>query len=458
MAVPAALAVNMLWTDPRYAADDHRHAVADLAANWRPGDVLLVNAGWVYTAIDLYWPRDLAGPDAVLPPDLGDILRLTDAPPGGSSSSVPILHRTGSVDGSDTLGWGSDASDFFAMPFDAAAAALDELGQTHTRLWHYRLYDTVSDPGGKLRAYLESTLPRSWEQTYPGPGYLRVERYDLQGAAESLPDTSVAFADGVRVAFSPPPSHRSAGSYLYGNLTWSVDQAPADENLAVSLRLYDAEGVRVSQVDTQLLPLSPNEGVYQPFALPIPAATPPGVHNLDLILYDPATLVPFAADVPILTQEGAVRLGQVTVTLPDTPPVIRTVLAKFDYIDLVKVALPATLPVGTGEFDSEWTWRPHPSDYQDNYTARLWLEGSTARHLLGEFALGTPNYLSSQWAANYAVRQQERLQLPANLMPGAYTVLVEVVRTSDGHPIPASTRFGWTRQAETAIGTLEVTP
>ncbi len=50
------LSLAEFWSNPRYRADDHRQAVATLAAEWRPGDVILANAGWIYPIIDVYWP------------------------------------------------------------------------------------------------------------------------------------------------------------------------------------------------------------------------------------------------------------------------------------------------------------------------------------------------------------------------------------------------------------------
>ncbi len=109
--VVASLSLFTLWTDPRYAADDHRQAVADLAYNWRPGDAILVNAGWVYTALAVDRPRELPAPDSFIPPDIQAFPRLTDIPtsdgsPSGEANLPPLIYRSGSIDGPGTLGWG----------------------------------------------------------------------------------------------------------------------------------------------------------------------------------------------------------------------------------------------------------------------------------------------------------------------------------------------------------------
>ena len=36
------------WHNPQYAEDDLRGAVKQIAQNWRPGDAVLINAGYTY--------------------------------------------------------------------------------------------------------------------------------------------------------------------------------------------------------------------------------------------------------------------------------------------------------------------------------------------------------------------------------------------------------------------------
>ena len=92
------------WFNPIYRADDHRQAVADLAANWRPGDVILVNAGWAYTPLAVYWPTELVGAKGSLPPRIEEIGRLGDREIG--EIDKPVVIRTGSVEGARVTGLG----------------------------------------------------------------------------------------------------------------------------------------------------------------------------------------------------------------------------------------------------------------------------------------------------------------------------------------------------------------
>ena len=51
----SGISFHAYHTDPQYASDDHRAAVRFLAEQWRPGDAILVNAGYAYTALETYW-------------------------------------------------------------------------------------------------------------------------------------------------------------------------------------------------------------------------------------------------------------------------------------------------------------------------------------------------------------------------------------------------------------------
>lgn len=458
--LPAALSIRALWVDPRYAADDHRHAVADLAANWRPGDAILVNAGWVYPALAVYWPRELSGPQTTLPPDLYAFPRLTgaldDATLASGQAPAPVVYRTGSVNGPDLLGWGLAESDFYAMPLTDATRAFARLDERYARLWHYRLYDTVSDPQGQLRAWLDAEFPRTWEQTYTGPGFLRVERYELaDDLAPPQRGPTITYTNDIRVVISPIPAQITAGSYLYTDLWWESAADAAPVNLAASLRLYDASDVAIAQVDAALPPLSSTAPVRQPLALPIPASTPPGTLHLGLILYDPATLAPVALASSAATVEGAVELTQIQVSLPPHPPIVPHIRARFDYIDLVSVALPTPLPASAGEVTTRWTWRPRASTYRDDYTARLLI--GRADELLAEFPLGTPDYPSSAWAAGYPVSHTAKFRLPGGLAPGSYPLRLQVVRTADGKVIPPRTLWSWAGSETYLVGEWIIT-
>ncbi|MDP3045977.1 MAG: glycosyltransferase family 39 protein, partial [Chloroflexota bacterium] len=142
-AAGCALSLRSYFTSPAYAADDHRSAVQFLADRWRPGDAILVNAGYVYPAVLYYYDSNIAWRG-----------RLHDytAPP---SQAGAVLLQTGSIGGSPQLGWGSPSSDFYATTEVEMAADLDRVARLHPRLWVYRCYDTVTDPNETVRNYLD---------------------------------------------------------------------------------------------------------------------------------------------------------------------------------------------------------------------------------------------------------------------------------------------------------------
>jgi 4-amino-4-deoxy-L-arabinose transferase-like glycosyltransferase len=435
----AAGSLRELWFNPAFAADDHRSAVADLAAKWRPGDAILINAGWVYTALDVYWPRELTSPDASLPPDLGLARRLGAQPtPDTTAVKAPLMVRTGSINAPADLGWALPESDFFTIPAGSATAALDDLARQSTRLWHYRLYDTVNDPAGVLRAALQAHGDPSFSRAYPGPSYILLERYDISPLATTPAAAAplVDYANGLALVAVELPTQSRAGQYLYVTLAWRGIGDVAVQDLAVSVRANRAAHT-IAQID---VPLADAAGSgSQTLALPIAAGTPPGALALTLVVYYRADLRP----IELPDGSGEFDLGEVSITLPYLAPPTPPALARFDYIDLVAARAAVTGGGSDGLLATHWTWRPRPSPYQDDYTAVVMLRTATgAPAAEWRFPLGGAEYPSGAWAAGYAVNQEELLPLPANLGPGSYTLALSLRRAADDLLISAS-RWGW---------------
>jgi hypothetical protein len=320
----SGLSLYELWTNPLYAADDHRNAVATLAREWRPGDSILVNAGWVYTALSVYWPTELPTPDASHPPAIIAMPRLVDinSDMAFDPNSGPIVVRTGSINGPTTLGWGLPESDFFAISAPATTKALTTLAANTARIWHYRLYDTVSDPTALIRTWLQEHTMQETSQPIPGRDYLRLESYRTEKTRSiTEPGTTLAgYPDAaLRLVASSHVATHPAGEILYVTLTWQ-DEASEERTLtpAISLRLYDAHGQLQVQSDTPVV-INPNALSTQQLALPLRADTIPGDYLLSLVVYAPDTLAPYlaiAADGTTLSQPT--QLGNITVS----PPII----------------------------------------------------------------------------------------------------------------------------------------
>ncbi len=297
----SAWSLAEFWTNPLYRADDHRAAVTELAANWRPGDAMLVNAGWAYTALAVYWPA-APSPNGAQP--ISPLLRtrLYDYANGDNltipAQETPFLLLGGSVDGSANLGWGLAESDFYAISRAATEATLAEVTARHPRLWHYRLYDTVSDRGGAVRGWLDAHTTPRLDLPYPGRDFLRVQLFETAAFANQkncpqTPGTAVTFGDGVVLrgaSYSPAPQ---AGSSLYAILCWEIGADIEAQNLRTSLRLYalvGTEALLLAQKDeSPFLNVATRNFHQTALALPIPAATPPGNYRLEVIVYDGAT-------------------------------------------------------------------------------------------------------------------------------------------------------------------------
>ncbi len=459
------------WTAPLYRADDHRGAVARLAQEWRARDGILVNAGWTYTAAELYWPQEYTSTDTSLPPPL-QRRRLLDAKPEDGQSpelQVPLL-ATGNVDGPPSLGWGLPESDFYAMPWPAAAEALSRASQDHPRLWHYRFYDTVSDPQGQVRRWLATHLRQTLDAPIPGRDFGRLQRFVQPAPAcpsPTEPDRpEILFGQDlalVGVTLHNPPV---AGRTLYVTLCWQERRTGGNAPLRTSLRLYPAQAdpwePPASQQDEDLIvPARPSaRGDFPgPLALPVPVGLPPGPYRLELVVYRGDTGDPLPPDAKETAPGGRWLLAELDVALPPEPPLLaRPPRALFDYMELLDAQVgPATVQAG-GTVGMVLGWRPRPNPYRDTYRALLVLVDRTGREAFTwRGPLASPRYPSGAWPAGYPVRGRLSFQIPAELAPGVYTVELGMERASDGRRIPARRWWlPWPAQDTVVIGQIRV--
>jgi uncharacterized membrane protein len=321
------LGINRFHYDPALRADDHRQAVADLARLWRPGDAILVNAGWVYTALAVYWPTSPESSADAVPPPIAGWPRLSDysdgvSPPLTASSSSPwppvVAIRTGSVDGDPSLGWGNPTSDFYAITTADTLAGLATLAESYQRLWHYRLYDTVNDPVGTIRAWLDAQGEPVATLPYAGPGYLQLQGIPLHGESPPYPfseEHATQFGEALKLTRHRTAPTIKAGSNLYVELIWQwlQNQNPANaEQLAASLRLYAPDGTLAAQTDA---PLSPTTTLTTTSALALgaPAATPPGLYSLTLVVYRTADLTPLPVQDEAADTGRGLPLGEIQI-------------------------------------------------------------------------------------------------------------------------------------------------
>ncbi|PKO20714.1 MAG: hypothetical protein CVU38_18685, partial [Chloroflexi bacterium HGW-Chloroflexi-1] len=400
----AGVTLHAFWTDPAYRADDQRAAVRFLQDHWRPGDVVLVNAGWTYTALLTCWDG---------PAFRG---RLTGDLPAPRADAELVLVTTGHVDGDPRLGWADPRSDFFAMPSDATARQIDALFGRFARVWHYRIYDTVNDPGGEVRGWLDAN-------------------------GRLFEDQVVSYAAGVSLRWSAPTTAGQAGQTLYAALTWRADAlAPAD--IATSLRLVGGDGdTWVQPPDERPLgPLFPSstwpagQAQRQPIALPIPPGTPPGRYTLALLVYDPETGKPWPPQdyrERLSAVQDGLDLMIVDVTRPAPPSAPQTVLARFGPLALVAATSPATVVAPGAQIPVELFWQAAAAPGEPLVVVvQLLDEGGQVVAGLEEAPV-RGFYPTQAWAAGELVRDRHTLALPPDLRPGDYRLIVGAYRAAD---------------------------
>jgi uncharacterized membrane protein len=280
----SGISIHAYHTDNRYASDDHRAAAGFLAERWRPGDAILVNAGYAYPALLAYWDGD--------PIAWRGRLSAYD---GSENAEGPFLVQTGTVDGDPSLGWGEPDSDFYAMSRAGTQDALERVFASFDRVWVYRVYDTVTDPEGTIRTWLDEHGTQFEDQVFTGESQLRVQGYvtGKEPQADVVPPPGAALADGSLqlTGASLAASGVEAGGALDLALIWQVG-APLEEDAILFAGLFDDQGQRWAQADERPLGsrYRPAEwpagaAIRTPLRLPVPPGTPPGRYQLEVGWY-----------------------------------------------------------------------------------------------------------------------------------------------------------------------------
>jgi hypothetical protein len=459
-AAGCALSLRAYFTDPAYAADDHRAAVRFLADRWRPGDAILINAGYVYPAVLYYYGGEIAWRG-----------RLHDyaALPGQAGA---VLLQTGSVGGSPQLGWGNPSSDFYATTEAEMAADLDRVARIHPRLWVYRCYDTVTDPNEAVRGYLDRNFLKLEDAGFAGSSYIRVQLYQtslLGASVASVPRSPSGPADfaglvqllGYRLEGAP-----QSGSPLYLALYWQASR-PLDTDLKAFVTLRDASGV-VAQWDQQPVgPLYPSHlwtpGAIQrdPWRLGLPLGLPPGEYRLSVGLYratDGQRLNPAPGDGG---GGGEFSLGAISVSKEMLPadarglPVQTRLDANLgDAVDLVGATLSQNTLAPGKVLGVTLIWRAR-RDLQEDYTVFLQLLDGAGKPWAAEDARPWQGrYPTSRWQAGEVVRDSHTLTLAADAPDGAYRLIAGLYRSSDRQRLPLAGLFRTGDSVE--LGTVQV--
>ena len=447
------VSLQRFWYDADFQSDDHRSAVAFLADRWRPGDLILVNAGWAYTAIETYWPQELSGANDAVPPLLTQTARLNNDPmplPHQAESGVaPLIVRSGSIDGASTLGWGDPKSDFFAVNQQETTAALTELTKHYRRVWHYRLYDTVNDPDAVIRQWLDGHGTQLLDQQIAGRDFLRLQLYTFEQDNPSIATTSIttAITTAITSTLTAPLElvdvqlilpEVAAGSTAYIQTQWQRSAAASlPESVSFSSRLYTDAGLLLAQHDERPLQAAQSWSTAAIttyiLALPIPVSTQPGIYPLQLLLYDGTTGA--ALDLAgSAASTATIDLGELIVTEPTATIVTTTLgpaLADFDYIALIQSGLQPTTQVTDGHIALDLIWLPEDNSYRDTYIIQWQLYGEDSSMVAQwEDAMGSWHYPSGAWPFGRPVRQRINLEISSTVADGTYQLVMHVCATA----------------------------
>lgn len=301
------------WTAPEYRADDHRAATNLLVSQWRPGDVVLVNAGWAYSALQTYWPAAPHEEGIALPLNEHNFVRLTEVQSVEDLTSIfsfsePLLLVSGSIGGPENLGWRDPESDFYAIDNRQVLSTLNLLNNCYSRIWHYRIYDTVSDPGGVIRQWLTDHATLIFDHQIPGRDWGRLQLFQLPSSprdSDCQPQFEewqpITFGDALQLDKVAVLTEPRIGYQLYVALEWTILSGLPDSGaLSMSLRLYNHDDELALQVDEAPQPgteswtymAGTGKSKGQILGLPLSSDMQSGTYSLELIVYQQVDGIP----------------------------------------------------------------------------------------------------------------------------------------------------------------------
>ncbi|MEA3337938.1 MAG: hypothetical protein U9R25_18770 [Chloroflexota bacterium] len=436
----SAWSLKDFWSDPGFASDDHRTAVRELAERWRPGDAILVNAGYAYPPLLTYWPASIAWRG-----------RLSDYTADHSNDAQlqqsAVILQTGHLDGNPDLGWGDPRSDFYALPSELMRDQLDLVSRTFDRLWQYRIYDTVNDPDGLVRSQLSSKWIPVDDRLYNGEAFLRVQNWQSAATQDDFPpEPTAVFDDWLAMAADPSPValRTESGTRLYtGPLRFLQLPQQAGQPVALSARLVDEVGmvwaVEDEPLGGNLLSQAGDLAIAQPLGLHIPPGTPPGQYSLAIVVYDPSTGQPLTVTAGVQASADQVTLGTVEVYRPAHLPKPPAGGVEFEGLTLVEASSPATAISPGDSVPVSFLWQANRNLEGERLVVVVQLlseEGQVVASVEEQPVGG--RYPTSNWLAGELVRDTHRLDVPASTPVGQYQLIVGLYRARDGQRLETS--------------------
>lgn len=439
---------------PEYASDDHRGAVSYTEERIGPGDAVLINAGYAYPPFLYYYGADIAWRG-----------RLVDYEPGREVPEGIVLLQTGVIGGDKGLGWGDPASDFYATTQEETAQALERVFAHHPRVWVYRIYDTVADPQGFIRDWLDEHGRMIGDVEFAGPSYMRVQCYATDpgpeyGSEPSYHPVDLTFGGQITLLGYEGPGGVRSGDDLALILFWQAERE-MEREYETHLRLRTSDGMGFAHV---VAPPSPSttewyvgEIVSQTLSTEIPVGTPPLVYDLVIEMRDSDSGEAMAG------QDGDGTIGTTVVDralVPPRPPrMAHEPWANFgDALQLVGYELDASEAELGDEIGVEILWRAWdvPLPLVEAVVELRDEEGRVqAIERGGCLDLGYPTTL---WGREELVRDVYRLQIPPDAAPGSYEVtltLQRILPTGLRETVPLWSSLGeW--EESFPLGTVDV--
>jgi mannosyltransferase len=449
IALASAYSMYRFFFDPQYGTDDHRGAVSYLEERIAPGDAVLINAGYAYPAFLYYYDGAIAWRG-----------RLTDYQPDDPQDGV-ILLETGSIGGDEGLGWGDPNSDFYATTEEETARALEQVFAHHDRVWVYRIYDTVTDPKGFIRAWLDEHGRLLGEEEFAGESYMRVQcylsarepDYDAEPQEHSL---DLEVVGGLRLTgYIMQPMVR-AGEQLPVTLRWrTAGEGGTAHGVRLALALQGARPGDWMEVAASTVSLLGEGSSSQDLVLRIPPGTPPLDYRLLAYFYDTST----GQDPHLLT--AGLDIGTIKVLKPLVPPPTPALPqepgANFgDLLQLTGYELgPPEVEAG-GEIDLRLFWRawgvPLPLARTE-----LELRDGEGRVVTSEAACLADSYPSTLWEREELVGDLCRVQAPEAISSGSYELVMRLEAsgaTGEWETVPFWSTSGWEETFD--LGGIEI--
>jgi hypothetical protein len=437
--VASAYSIYNFHFDPRYAADDHRAAVEYIADRWRPGDAILINAGYTYPTFLYYYNGPIVWRG-----------RLVDYEGRANGRTSPVVLQTGSIGGAANLGWGNPQSDFYPTTEDETVQALERVFARHTRLWVFRAYDTVTDPDGFIRSWLYEHGLKFDELLVRGESGIRVQGY-LTRREPSYDSPSLERAlnvslDGQVTLLGSEKKSASVAAGEPFDLTvyWQPEeQLNVDYHLFYGL--FDGQGRLWAQKDET--PIGPlyrpsrwvvGEVVRHPVRLTVPVGTPPGEYAFQVGMYNPRTGQWLEIEDQSLAVQGVrVTLGSVQVmkpsSWPELPAMQHRVGVKFsNQMELLGYNLPVLTAVPGGAIPLDLFWRNRGDSLEDYIVFTQLVDGEGRILVAQESAPVDGGYPTALWARGEIVRDQRELVIAANVPGGEYHLVVGLYHAASG--------------------------